>query len=853
VFQLADISIKQKLTLIIMVACGAALLLVSAGFVTYEMVTRRQGMAQDLSTLAEVVGNESAGALTFKDAERAEEVLSALRAKKRIVAAALYDQDGHALARYPTGAAAGLFPAWPERTGTRFEADGLVIFHEIRLKNETVGTLFLKSDLEELQERLKRYGAIVCLILLGSSLVAYLLSALLQRIVSRPIFHLAEVARAVTVEKNYSVRAAKHSADELGQLIDGFNDMLGQIQERDVALQASNNDLEKRVQTRTQELQAEIEERRRAESSLQQQFRRISLLNQITHAISERQDTESILNVVLRQLEDHLNLDLGSVALFDERAETLNVAALRVKNPLLISKLDLHEGSVLALAGTKLDPCREGQTVYLTDTLKNPVALTERLAGAGLRSAVGVPLMVENQLFGVLLAARLKPDGFSSGDCEFLRTLSEHVALAAHQARLHNELEKAYNDLRQTQATVMQQERLKALGQMASGIAHDINNALSPVVGFANLMLQAEQGLTANGRRFLQHIRTAGEDVAHIVARLREFYRRREDTEFLQELNLNAVASQVVDMTRPRWRDIPQSNGVTVEVQTDLAPNVPDLVGIESEVREALTNLVLNAVDALPKGGRIFLRTRLKRSRSGENDGGPPTHVAVEVSDTGIGMNEETRKRCLEPFFSTKGKRGTGLGLAMVYGVMQRHEGRIEVESELGKGTTFRLTFPIRKAPRAEGVAEDAGALPTPLQILCIDDEPLLRDLLKELLARDGHTVETSDGGQSGLEAFRSARQRGQPFDVVITDLGMPYLDGRQVAKALKHESPGTPIIMLTGWGAFMREEGSAPAQVDCILSKPPRSKELRETLCRLSPSRKPSAKSAAAREMVTV
>ena len=818
-----------------MVASTVALLLVSAGFVTYELITRRQIMMRDLSTLAEIIGNESASALAYGDKDRAEEILSALSAKKHIVAAGLY-RDGRLFARYPAGRTTpGLFPARPEPNGARFEHNQLVLFHEIRVKGDPTGSLYLQSDLQEFHERLERYAAIVLLIVLASSAVTYFLSSLLQRIISRPIFHLAETTKAVSAGKNYSIRATKHSADELGQLIDGFNEMLEQIQKQDVALQQAHDKLEIRVEERTKDLQSEIAERRRAEAALQQQFMRISLLNQITQVISERQDLESIVRVVLRQLEDHFNLDFGGVALFDAQAETLNLAALRVKNPLLVPRLDLHEGNILALAPTGLSLCKEGQTFYLPDTAKSPEPFMKKLACAGLCSAIAVPLLVENKPFGVLLAARRKHDGFSSGECEFLRMLSEHVALAAHQARLHSELERAYNELRQTQQTVMQQERLKALGQMASGIAHDVNNALSPVVAYADLVLRGEHGLTTNGKKYLQHIRTAGEDIAHIVARLREFYRSRDTTETLQELNLNTLAEQVVDMTRPRWRDIPQSNGTTLEMQTDLAPDVPKLVGIESEVREALTNLVLNAVDALPNGGKITIRTRVIRCGAMQNTGKLPAHVAVEVSDTGIGMSEKTRKRCLEPFFSTKGKRGTGLGLAMVYGVMERHEGKIEIESELGKGTTFRLIFSVREAANTGADTDDNSAALDPLQILCIDDEPLLRELLKELLESDGHAVEVSDSGQSGLDAFRLANQRGQPFDVVITDLGMPYLDGRQVAKALKHESPATPVVMLTGWGALMKEDGGAPAQVDAVLSKPPRWKELRGTLYRLT------------------
>ena len=260
------------------------------------------------------------------------------------------------------------------------------------------------------------------------------------------------------------------------------------------------------------------------------------------------------------------------------------------------------------------------------------------------------------------------------------------------------------------------------------------------------------------------------------------------------------------------------------------------MAGIESEIREALTNLVLNAVDAMPEGGKITLRTR---TLGPANDSKYPSQIAVDISDTGTGMNEETRKRCLEPFFSTKGKRGTGLGLAMVYGVIKRHEGTIDIQTEFGKGTTFHLTFPVRTNLYKEADEENRKPI-EPLQILCIDDEPLLRELIKEILERDGHTVEVSDSGHSGLDEFRLARERGRPFDVVITDLGMPYLDGKQVTRAIKQESPSTPVVMLTGWGALMKEDGNTPEQVDSILSKPPRSRELREALSRFKPCKKP-------------
>jgi len=175
--------------------------------------------------------------------------------------------------------------------------------------------------------------------------------------------------------------------------------------------------------------------------------------------------------------------------------------------------------------------------------------------------------------------------------------------------------------------------------------------------------------------------------------------------------------------------------------------------------------------------------------------------------------------------------------LAMVYGVLKRHEGTIDIQTEPGKGTTFQLKFPVRSG--LQKISDDDVSKPvTPLRILCIDDEPLLRELIKEILEREGHSIEVSDSGQSGLDEFRHGLERERPFDVVITDLGMPYLDGRQVAKAIKQESPETPVIMLTGWGAFMKEDGNSPEHVDAIMSKPPRSKELREVLSRFKPAK---------------
>ncbi|MGH7953412.1 MAG: ATP-binding protein, partial [Limisphaerales bacterium] len=803
-----------------MAGSTVALLLVSAGFVTYELFTFRREMTRDLSTTAQMIGNQSTAIMTFGGTEKdASDILGSLRAKEHIVSACIYKGTNIFAAPYfrdkynrqPP-------PPHPQPDGWRFDfhQNFLAGFHHIWLDGEDVGAVYLKSDLDALYSTLENYVEIIFLFMLASLAVAYLFSTRLQRIITEPIFQLAKTAKIVSTEKNYSVRTAKKADDELGHLTDGFNEMLSEIQKRDAALHDSNDKLEKRVHERTRDLQTEIAERKRAEEALQQQFTRISLLNQITYAIAARQDFESIILVVLQQLEERLPVDYASAYLFDPQIEMFNAIARAPKSRLFAEQLEIPQ--VIPLADTNFQPCLKGEMVYAPDNSKRNMPISKKMARGGMLSTVGHPLIVEGKMFGLLVLARRTADGFSEAEREFIRGLSAHVALAIHQAQLYQDLQKAYNELRQTQQAVMQQERLKALGQMASGVAHDINNALSPIVGFADLIARYETSLSPAAKKHLDYIKTAGEDIAHIVSRLRDFYRPRDQRELLLELSLNNVATRVIDMTRPRWRDMSQSRGIPIEVQTDFDPRLPDFVGIESEIREAITNLIINAVDALPAGGTIIIRTRVAERKPPEQKNQISNRVILEICDTGIGMDEETRRRCLEPFFSTKGHHGTGLGLAMVYGVVERHEGEIEIESKSGKGTTVRLIFPIRSIAAADTASFYHDGKSQPLHILCIDDEPLLRELIKEMLEREGHKIEMTENGEAGLNAFRAARNRGEPFDAVMTDFGMPNLDGRQVAAILNRESPETPVIMLTGWGAFMQEDGVANNKIFGII-----------------------------------
>ncbi|HEV7441673.1 MAG TPA: CHASE3 domain-containing protein [Steroidobacteraceae bacterium] len=576
----------------------------------------------------------------------------------------------------------------------------------------------------------------------------------------------------------------------------------------------------------------DITERRLAQAKVHAQLARLSLLQHITRAIGERQDIQSIFQVVIRTLEEQLPLDFCCICLYDPAENCVIVTSVGSRSEALAMELAMTKQARIEIDQNGLSHCVRGRLVYEPDITSVPFPFAQRLARGTLRAMVAAPLLVESKVFGVLIAARQQSHSFSSGECEFVRQVSEHVALAAHQVQLYGALQQAYDDLRQTQKAVMQQERLLALGQMASGIAHDINNAISPVALYTESLLEREPGLSPRARSHLETIQRAIDDVAQTVARMREFYRQREPHSTLVPVDMNALVRQIVDLTRARWSDMAQRRGIAIEMRTDLAPDLPTIMGADNEIRDALTNLIFNAVDAMPNGGPLTLRTRVVQDEEARSQESPTREsVQLEVVDAGIGMDEETRRRCLEPFFTTKGERGTGLGLAMVYGAIQRHSANIEIESAVGQGTSIRLSFPIPTAPTA-GVEVSAGAgVVPPLRVLVVDDDPLVLESLRETLTADGHGVTTADGGQAGIDTFLAARAQGNPFPVVITDLGMPYVDGRRVSSAIKTAAPETIVLMLTGWGQRLVAEGDIPPHVDHVLSKPPKMRALREAL----------------------
>ena len=401
---------------------------------------------------------------------------------------------------------------------------------------------------------------------------------------------------------------------------------------------------------------------------------------------------------------------------------------------------------------------------------------------------------------------RERTDALMQTNSKLQQEIAERARAEEALLESNKQLSTALGQLEATQHEIIQRERMHALGRMANGIAHDFNNALAPILGFSELLVMKPETVedTQKVRKYVEIIHTAAKESAKVVSRLKEFYRYRDDSEIFTPVVINDIVLQAISITQPRWKDQALAAGVNIEIRTEMG-NVPTVPGNEAELREMLVNLIFNAIDAVPKRGTITIQT--------EQQG---RWLAITVSDDGIGMSEEVKARCLEPFFSTKEDKGTGLGLGSVYGIVRRHEGEIDIQSEAGRGTSICVSLPLDKHTKPPEAPKPAAPPSATLRILVVEDEPLVREVISVYLDEDHHQVVTAENGREGVEKFKAGE-----FDVVMTDRAMPEMNGDQLAVEIKKLRPGQPIILLTGFGDLMSVAGEQPPGVDLVVSKP--------------------------------
>ena len=533
-------------------------------------------------------------------------------------------------------------------------------------------------------------------------------------------------------------------------------------------------------------------EHHRTSTALRQQLSRISLLNQTTRAVAERQDLPSIFQVVLNHLEAHLPVRFGLVCAFPAGLDKAHILALGPRSRALAANLGWQEGHLLAVPGSCLENCiRGGLGLRGPDRpAQNFEMDLERL---GLPHLVALPLTAEQSMLAAMLLARPAHDPFSEAEMEFLRALSEHISLAARHVKLHEDLQAAYRQLQERQQAALRQERLAAVGQLAAGVAHEFNNILTIIQGYASLLLSRTPPQQPQATS-LRHILDGTERASRLVNQLLAFSRQQ----MLQPepVDFNQVVERV-------GRMLDQTVEENVRVHLQLAPDLPRVAADAGMLEQIVLNLAINARDAMPQGGDLVIRTALVEVGPGSEhrhpEARPGRFVCLTVADTGCGMDAQTLSRLFEPFFTTKDVgKGTGMGLATVYGIVKQHQGWIEVESHPGQGSTFRVLLP---ALAEAAPLPSAAAQPTPGEsqvILVVEDEADLRLLAQEILQEYGFTVLTAANGPEALEVWN--QQQGR-VDLLLTDMVMPGgMSGEELAAELLQRRPTLKIIYTSGY-----------------------------------------------------
>jgi signal transduction histidine kinase/ActR/RegA family two-component response regulator len=430
---------------------------------------------------------------------------------------------------------------------------------------------------------------------------------------------------------------------------------------------------------------------------------------------------------------------------------------------------------------------------------------------AGLEGAVAVlavPILHQAALIGFLWVINRTRRPFGDQDEAFIQELADHAAGAIMNARRHADQARALENLKTSQERLVNVERLRALGEMANGVAHDFNNLLAVILGRAQLLLRQvkEPGLRAG----LQVIEATAVEAAKRVRRIQEFTRTRQHRAYAP-VALDQLARDALELTRNRWKDEAQLRGVTYTIKADLE-SVPPVTGDAAELREVFANLLMNAFDAMPQGGTVWVSVTSTDDR-----------VIASVRDTGPGMPSEVQRRVFEPFFTTRGPQRSGLGLSVVYGVVQRHQGSIDVRSEAG-GTCFTVALPaVVEPPPSAPPTPPARPAPRAARVLVVEDDPLVRQVLDEVLRAAGHSPALAEDGTSALARLDPTA----PPSLALVDLGLPGMPGLEVATRLHEVHPELPVVLVTGWADRLEPEDLQAARIRRVISKPFRAEEI--------------------------
>ena len=825
-------SIQGRLTRMNLIVSAAALIVVSTAFVAFQINAFRHDLVRNASIQAQIAGFNTISALEFGDSEAANRTLSALQASPSIVSATIYTPDGEPFALYardgsgPVPSPVTVHDAPEEHW---FSAGYLGLVRPIKHDQEFLGTIYIRTSLQELSHALLLNGAISVGALLLALVAALALARVFQRGIARPIVTLAGIARGVARDKQYSVRApATKANDEIEVLVDSFNEMLAQIQERDAALQEAHERLNLALKSsgvgawswdipsgkvEWDDFMPKLFGLKSGEFSDTHQAFLDTVdprdLDRVNEALRASVENDAPYDVEYRVLwpngEAHALSARGKVSR-DAAGKPLRLSGVawdlterkRVEDERQ-KFVSLIEQSADFIAMATLD----GKFLYINHAGAELVGLDPDQAPGTPVSEIQ-PEIWWTKLRDEIFPALLRGEANWVGEGQLRHRVSHRVIDV-----LMNVFPIADPDTGQTSclAAVMrdvterkhleeqlrQSQKLDSLGQLAGGVAHDFNNLLTVITGYAGMiLLDLEPGNPL--RESVSEIAQASDRASALTRQLLSFSRRQVTQP--KDLVLNDLVLNIERMLR-------RLIGEDVELVLSLAADAGVLRADPGHIEQVIVNLVVNARDAMPNGGRVLLETaRLpvdEELSAGYLNVPPGNYVMLAVNDTGIGMTPEVKSHIFEPFFTTKDQgKGTGLGLSTVYGLVTQGGGSISVYSEPGQGSVFKILFPavetvVSQEPKADGIVDLSGTE----TLLVAEDESGIRRYLRQVLDRNGYQIIEAINGRQAMEL---ALAHQGPIHLLLTDVVMPETGGLELADQFAERFPGVPILFMSGY-----------------------------------------------------
>ncbi|MSU62234.1 MAG: PAS domain S-box protein [Pedosphaera sp.] len=875
---LGNFPLRQKLGLVIVFACGVVLLLGATALFGYQAWTVRDRAVKDIQLLASMLGSSIRATIDLNRLEQAEKTLASLEARKEVVAAGLYLPSGSLFASYVRSGTErfrfpGLNAAHPWSDQLRFVAGGAELFQPIVFEREVVGVVYLRYDTDSLYTELPRLAIMGAAMLGVLLLVSIAVAGALQRVVSRPVLQLVEAARQVTENQDYRVRVDKLADDEIGLLTQSFNEMLATVEARDASLEERGRELQHELIER-RKAEAEL-------YANELQFRTVIESSPVAMmVVSERGDV-IYLNPKFSALFGYTRREIGDVeswlkrAFPDEKYRSLIRAAWhdRVsKTSRTISPIAPEELTVKCADGSVRQVESNSSTVQERTVLVFADLTERKQAEAGLReSEERYRLLVENssdlvaeitmdgvlryaspnfktqlgldpaELIGTNAFARVHPedlpnvlpkmglpdatatyryqhgDGtwrwFEASGRRYRASNGEDRGVVIN--RDVTQRKQAEDQEALMQARLRQSQKMEAIGTLAGGIAHDFNNILTGIMGYAEICrLDLPAGHPA--ARSITEVLTAAHRAKDLVARILTFSRRHEQKRLV--IQLRPVILDAVKLLRA---SLPSS----IQIRTEISPDAPPALADPTQIHQIIMNLATNAAHAMrANGGVLSIREDVIECGETQRDeklqlrSGP--YLRLRVEDTGVGMSVETLERIFEPFFTTKAAgEGTGLGLAVVHGIMQEHEGDVTVKSEPGNGTTFELYFPVANSIPVQ-VEERASIIigGNGQSILLVEDEVKLAQLGRQQLEHLGYKVTSTSDPRQALDWFQN---NPAAFDAILTDLTMPHMSGISLAEICLKLRPNIPVLLVTGFGGGAEAARVNEIGIREVLKKP--------------------------------